>query len=82
MPIAISQRVKKQSIASIRRYFTENMDEEIGELKAMLLLEFFLKEIGPSIYNQAIQDAQAQMQERVADLDGSCYEREFGYWDR
>jgi uncharacterized protein (DUF2164 family) len=47
-----------------------------------LLLEFFLKELGPSVYNTAIGDAQAHLQERVGDLDGTCYEPEFCYWKR
>ena len=33
-------------------------------------------------YNKAIADAQAHMHDRVGDLDGSCYEPEFGYWKR
>jgi len=72
--------MKQRMIASIKRYSAENMEEEIGELKAELLLDFFLKEIGPSIYNQAIADAQAYFQEKTGDLDGSCFQPEFGYW--
>ncbi len=56
------------------------MDQEIGDLKANLLLDYVLKEIGPIVYNRAIADAQVYFQERTAELDGSCFEREFGYW--
>ena len=66
--------------ASIKRYVAENLDEEIGDLKAGLFLEFCLKEIGPSIYNQAIADAQAYLTGHLTDLDGVCQEDEFGYW--
>ena len=59
----------------------ENLDQDVGDLKASLLLEFFVKEIGPSVYNQAIADAQADLQEKVADLDATRYEPEFTYWD-
>src|SRR5256885_587591 len=41
-----------------------------------------LEEIGPSIYNGAIVDAQVYLRERVADLDGACYMPEFEYWPR
>jgi uncharacterized protein (DUF2164 family) len=58
------------------------MDMEIGDLKATLLLEYFVKEIGPSIYNQAILDAQAVMADKVNDLDSSCYQPEFTYWQQ
>ena len=80
MAITLKPDTKKQLIASIRRYVAENMEEEIGDLKADLLLNYILKEIGPTIYNQAIADAQAYLQERTADLESTCYEAEFGYW--
>ena len=80
--IKLAADTEQRLITSIKRYVAEYMEEEIGDLKAALLLEFFVKEIGPSIYNQAISDAQAQMQDRVGELDQSCYEPEFGYWKR
>jgi uncharacterized protein (DUF2164 family) len=80
LSITLSKEARKQSIASIRRYVTENMEEEIGDLKAGLLLDYFLEEIGPVVYNQAIADAQAYFQEKTTDLEGTCSEPEFGYW--
>jgi uncharacterized protein (DUF2164 family) len=82
MAIKLSDETRKRLISSVRRYFEENMDEAVGDLKATLLLEFFLEELGPSVYNTAIVDAQTHLQARVSDLDGTCYEREFGYWKR
>jgi uncharacterized protein (DUF2164 family) len=82
MAIKFPKETEKQLIASIKRYFAENMEDDIGELKATLFLEFCLKEIGPSIYNQAVTDAQAWMQEKLTDLDGSCHEVEFDYWKK
>jgi len=80
MAITLSPEKTKRLIASIQRYATANLDEEIGDLKAGLLLEFVLKEIGPVIYNQAIADAQSHFTGCVADLEGVCHEEEFGYW--
>jgi len=82
MPITLSPETIKRLVASIKRYAAENLDEEIGDLKAGLLLDYCLKEIGPSIYNQAIADAQAYFTGRVADLEGVCHEPEFGFWPR
>jgi uncharacterized protein (DUF2164 family) len=82
MAIGIPKKSRERMILSIQRYFTENMDEEIGELKASLLLDFCLREIGPSIYNQAVADAQVFMRDRVSDLEGSCFEPEFGFWKK
>jgi uncharacterized protein (DUF2164 family) len=56
------------------------MSEPIGDLPAGLLLNFFIEEVGPAIYNQAIVDAQARMQQRVSDLNAELYAHEFQYW--
>ena len=80
--IKMSPETRKQLLASIKRYAAENLDEAIGDLKAGLLLDYCIKEIGPSIYNQAIADAQSYFTGRVADLEGVCHEAEFGFWLR
>ena len=82
MPITLSDDATKKAIASIKRYTAEQLDEEVGDLQARLMLEFVLKEIGPSIYNAAIADAQTYFRDRTADLEGACYEPEFTYWPR
>lgn len=82
MTIKLSDETEQRLTSSIKRYVSETMEEEIGDLKARLLMDFFLKELGPSIYNKAIVDAQAHMHDRVGDLDGSCFEPEFSYWKR
>ena len=80
MTIELSRDAKERAIASIKQYFAEFLDQGIGDLKAALMLDFILKEIGPVIYNGAINDAQARMQEMVSELDGTCYQPEFNYW--
>jgi uncharacterized protein (DUF2164 family) len=80
MAITLSPEVTRQLTASLKRYAAENLDEEVGDLKATLLLGYILQEIGPVIYNRAIADAQAYFQDRVADLEAVCYEPEFTYW--
>lgn len=82
MPITLSPDQTKQLQASIKRYVAENLDEEIGDLKAALFLEFCVAEVGAVVYNQAITDAQAYFQERANDLEGVCHMPEFGYWKK
>ena len=53
MPIELPDQARKEAIASIERYFRENMEEKIGNVAASGLLGFFLEEFGPSIYNKA-----------------------------
>ena len=82
MNIELSKDVRAQAIASIERWFKENADEPIGNLQAAALLNFFVAEIAPSVYNQAIADAQQRLQMRVAELDIECHADEFGFWKR
>ena len=82
MTIEIPKQVRAEAIASLKRYFEENMPEPIGELPAGLLLNFFVEEVGPAIYNQAIADAQPRMQRHAADLHGELFAEEFQYWPR
>ncbi len=76
--IDLSKQVRTEAIASLQRYFEENMPE----LPASLLMNFVLEEIGPAIYNQAVADAQARLQLRISDLSGELYAEEFQYWPR
>lgn len=82
MAIALPDHTNDRIISSLKRYFTEHHEEELGDLRAKLLLEFIMKEIAPSVYNVAITDAQTYLRDRVADLDGACFEPEFEYWTR
>ncbi len=80
--VEISKQAREAAIASTQRYFEENMPEPIGNMPAGLLVDFFLEEVGPAIYNQAIADAQTRMQLRAADLAGELFADEFQYWPR
>ena len=80
MPIELHKDARAEAIKSIERYFRDNMDERIGNIQAGALLNFFLEEIGPSVYNKAVADAQERMQMRASELDIECHEDEFGYW--
>jgi uncharacterized protein (DUF2164 family) len=80
MAIELSKDTRKEALASLERYFRENMDEPIGNVAAGALLGFFLEEIGPAIYNQAVADVQERLQARLADLDYEVHEEPFAYW--
>ena len=43
----------------------------------MLVLDYILAEHGPTIYNQALADARAFLEERVADVEGLGFAQEF-----
>jgi len=78
-----ARRLPKETLErmadSLQRYWRENFDEDIGDLKTSLLLQFILDEIAPSIYNLAIHDAQTYLQEKISDLEVNHYCEEFSY---
>jgi uncharacterized protein (DUF2164 family) len=80
MALELAKDQRQQAIASIERYFRENMDEPIGNVTAGALLGFFLEEIGPALYNRGVTDAQERMMARVQELDFEVHEDEFQYW--
>lgn len=82
MTIELSKETRKAAVSSIERYFSSNMEEKIGNVTADALLQFFIEEIGPCIYNKAVSDAQARMQSRIMELDVEVYEEEFRYWHK
>lgn len=59
MAIRLPDPTRQELLASIQRYFIEERGEEIGDLQATFFLDFVLREVGPSIYNQAIRRAGA-----------------------
>ena len=73
---------EKYLLGSIKRFFAEELDTDIGDLKAMRVLDYFSAEIGPNVYNQAIADAQAYVSEKTSDLAGVHYEPEFDFWKK
>ena len=85
MDITLSKEDRTEAIASIERYFAEHFTEalggqRLGNIQAGALLNFFLEDIGPCIYNQAIADAQERLSMRVSELDIECHADAFGYW--
>jgi uncharacterized protein (DUF2164 family) len=82
MAVTLPAEAKKQAQASLRRYCTEELDLDVSDIQVTGLLEFFLREIGPSVYNGAIGDAQAFLRNRLADLEATCYEPEFTWWPK
>ncbi|ODT33953.1 MAG: hypothetical protein ABS53_03275 [Hydrogenophaga sp. SCN 70-13] len=82
MPIELPRDERAQAIASIERYFQEALDQRIGNIGAGALLNFFLEEIGPLVYNQTVAQLQERLQQRMQELDIEFHEDEFQYWRR
>ena len=54
--------------------FETRFDEPLSDSRATELIDFFLRHLGPAVYNQAIADARGYMLERLDDLDVEYFE--------
>lgn len=66
----IAKEKRNDMISSIKNYFYNERDEEIGDLGASLVLDFFMEELADEFYNQGIQDSYNYFSDRVEDLMG------------
>ncbi len=64
----IDDSARNQMTDEIKNYFLEERGEELGDLAAMLILEFFADKLAPHFYNKGIQDGHEFMAQRLDDI--------------
>jgi uncharacterized protein (DUF2164 family) len=79
MKVRLTDERRERMLRSIKKFFAEALDHEIGDLAAGRILDFFVRELGAPVYNQAIQDARGFVQAKLDDLEGEFYEPEEPY---
>ena len=80
MPLTLTPQETDEIVHSLKRYFAAELDQELGELRAKLLLDYVLKEIAPLAYNQGVKDAEEFLRARLEDLPATVFEPGFTYW--
>lgn len=76
MRIRLSAERRATLLDAIKRYFSDEFDESMSDFRAEGLLDFFVRELGPPVYNQGVRDACGYLQEKLTDVEGDIYERE------
>ena len=69
MDLKLNDEQRSDVERAIKRYFANDLDQDIGDLKAQLFAEFIYEEIAPIIYAQAIHDAQVHLQDKLLDME-------------
>jgi uncharacterized protein (DUF2164 family) len=82
MAIELTPTETEEAVASLQRYFREEHEQELSEMRARFLLDFFLKELGPFAYNKGVKDAEQYLRRHTEDLTGVCFEDPLTYWTR
>jgi uncharacterized protein (DUF2164 family) len=76
MHIKLSPERRDQLVSEVRRFFSEEFDRELSDFQGERLIDFLVRCLGAPVYNQAIQDARAAVQQKLDDLEGEFYEPE------
>jgi uncharacterized protein (DUF2164 family) len=82
MPIEITKQETAELIHSLKRYCSEELDQELSELRAKLLLDYILTEVAPFAYNQGVKHAEEFFRARVEDLPATVFEPGLTYWQK
>lgn len=76
MRIKLEDERRTDIIEALINFHYSEFDEDISEFRAAEIVDFLLKKIGPSQYNQGIVDARKYITEKLDDLDTEFYEPE------
>ncbi|MBY6187322.1 DUF2164 domain-containing protein [Marinobacter hydrocarbonoclasticus] len=74
--ITLDPAQRTATLRQLTDYFEQQLDQDLGQFEGEFLLDHLLKTLGPVIYNQALQDAQALLQPRMELVVESLYELE------
>lgn len=66
----LSNEKRSEMIALIKEYFLKERDEELGDLSAILILDFFVEKLASEFYNLGVYDSYKYTMDKVEDLLG------------
>lgn len=66
--IKLSKEKKQEMTSTIKNYFLNERDEELGDLASSLILDFIVEELAPEFYNQGVYDCYKYITDRNEDL--------------
>jgi len=66
----IKDEKRKLMQEKIKKFFLDEREEEIGDLAAILILDFIIANLASEFFNLGVRDCIAQMNQNVEDLFG------------
>lgn len=76
MRIKLSDERREILANAVQQLFLEEFERDLSPFQAQRLIDVLLEQLGPPVYNQAVQDARAYIQLKLDDLEGEIYEPE------
>ena len=74
--IEFGKEEKAHIVQKLKLYFSEELEQDIGQFDAEFLLDFFSEELGVYYYNRGLNDARTIIESKFADIDDALYEIE------
>ena len=75
-PIELDSSVKAEIVSKIQKYFTAELQHEIGGFEAEFLLDFFSAQVGNYFYNQGLADALKAFEGKIEEFADIVYQLE------
>lgn len=66
--VELSSQQKERLVGKVKAYFDEELQQDIGGFEAEFLIDFFVRELGASLYNRGLFDAQQVFNEKMDEL--------------
>lgn len=64
----LTKEQKEDMVSAIKNYFLEEREEELGDLAANMILNFFIEELATEFYNKGVYDSYKYISDRVEDV--------------
>jgi len=74
--LRLSEERRAALRAGLLTLFQREFDEELSPFRADAVLDHLLEHLGATVYNQAVEDTRAWLQERLDDLDVEFHQPE------
>lgn len=66
--IELIKEKRENMISLIKDYFLKERGEDLGDLAATLILDFFIEKLAPEFYNQGVYDSYIYFKDKIEDL--------------
>ena len=74
--ITFSKQERELLAKKLQGYFSDELDQPLGQFDAEFLLDFIAEELGAYFYNRGLYDAQAILEKQLENLADVIYELE------
>ncbi|NOU49441.1 DUF2164 domain-containing protein [Pseudoalteromonas sp. JBTF-M23] len=76
LKIKLTPQQHDELIVQAQAYCADNLGLELAQFDAAFMVDFFIEQIGKQIYNQALEDAKAHLEQHFEMLTDRLYELE------